>query len=156
MRYPSGPEDLEIDNPVDLVDIMPTILDFLGLSSNQRLRGDNLVGLINGSQGGPQSVLMEHSDEKLIGLVTRHYKFIRHQKDSSTYPGYSIRKDKIELYDIHTDPGETENIAEANPDLVGRLEREMRRLLDDREGFRYARGRMGADTEEKLRALGYR
>ena len=48
LRFPGGPEELVIDQRVQLIDMMPTILDLVGISGPEEMQGESLTGLIRG------------------------------------------------------------------------------------------------------------
>jgi tetratricopeptide (TPR) repeat protein len=62
-----------------------------------------------------------------------------------------------ELYDLETDPGETRNIAAAQPATVAVLQEKMQALLANNPFTRQnsAVGNLSPDAQEKLRTLGY-
>ena len=62
-----------------------------------------------------------------------------------------------ELYDLETDPGETRNIAAAQPATVAVLQEKMQALLAHNPFTRQnsAVGNLSPDAQEKLRTLGY-
>ena len=79
----------------------------------------------------------------LHGLQNEHYHF--------------IEAPKPELYDLASDPGETKNIADEKPAVVGVLQEKLQKLLG-RSPFQETAGgksTLTPDAQEKLRALGY-
>ncbi len=149
-----GHAPAESEAIVDLVDVMPTILAVLGLPIPEGLRGENLLPVVaSGRKGG--AALLEHTGRQLVGVVTPKWKYVRHRKTRTYYPGYDIRRGRIELYDLENDPGETHNLAEARPEKVRELEALLRELRKGKKPFQRAAAKIDADTEEALRALGY-
>ena len=68
-----------------------------------------------------------------------------------------IEAPKPELYDLEADPGETRNIAAAQPATVAVLREKMQALLAHNPFTRQdaGAGNLSPDAQEKLRALGY-
>ncbi len=113
-----------VDHPVSHIDLMPTILDLAGPSSDdaeRRVDGVSLVGLLSEGRaptratplywefpgyGGQQAVRM--GDLKAI------------RKDLSRGGGH------LELYDLATDPAESRDLADSMPEEVGRARSMMR------------------------------
>ena len=132
--------------PVQHIDLVPTMLDWLGLPAQSRLRGRSLRPLLAGATIPEAGLYAE-------ALYSR-YHFGWSELYALTDARYSfIRAPREELYDVQRDPGERQNLA---------LEREPTRLAMrsaiDRliAGVRItAPGDVDADARERLRALGY-
>lgn len=107
-----------IDQPVEMLDLSPTILELAGAGRKEmrRSHGATLIPLLTGNGiYGRDAAFAEQRWEKMI--VTDRYKYI-----------YDARKpDKPILYDLQADPKELRNIAGQRPDV----ERELHaRLLE--------------------------
>lgn len=67
------------------------------------------------------------------GLRYGKWKFL---KAKHTVPGYAIDRDReevVELYDLETDIGETNNLAHQHPELVHRMEAELEAFWDTKD-----------------------
>lgn len=136
-----------ISEPVRHVDILPTVLDALGLTPPAGLQGVSLLPLASGAGQPPPAVtyfealstMLNRGWAPLHGVVRGGVKY--------------IDLPIAELYDTVADPGETENRVAHEP----RRTREMQALLAElRRGDRgWQRGREGADVRDRLRSLGY-
>ncbi|MCL2026220.1 MAG: sulfatase-like hydrolase/transferase [Leptospirales bacterium] len=95
---------LEINNITRHIDILPTILDLLGMNSIQPMG----VSMLSNNR---EQMALLHTNWKhhLIGVRDGRWKYIRRMKDSFQ-----------ELYDLEADPDEADNIAELNPDITRR------------------------------------
>jgi choline-sulfatase len=135
-----------VPDPVRHVDVLPTVLDALGLPPPAGLPGRSLLALAAGRSLPPRESYLEALSSArnrgwahLFGVVRGSFKYV-----DLPLP---------ELYDLDADPGESRNLAAQQPQ---RLE-EMRALLARvREGDRGWEG--GAEDEavrERLRGLGY-
>jgi arylsulfatase A-like enzyme len=101
-----------IDAPAGHVDILPTVLDLLGVSVTDRFRGVSLMPWIEGT--GPTNsapILGEtHKPEAKTNqrsIVQSGFKYILHQADGSE-----------ELYDLAQDPGEEHDLASQMPEKL--------------------------------------
>ena len=135
-----------IATPVQHIDLVPTILDWLGLPPQPRLRGRSLRPLFTGGKIPETGLYAEalypryhFGWSELYALTDSRYSFIRAPRD--------------ELYDVQRDPGERQNLAAEREST--RLA--MRSAVDSLiAGVPVqAPGNVDADARERLRALGY-
>ncbi len=111
-----------IDQPVELVDLMPTLLDLAKAPRTPGISGKSLVGLISGAQssegfsGGVRPVF---SETQGYGLTLRSVRekdwkliFTEKSKDAPA---------KTELYDLGTDPSEQNDLTSRKPEMVEAL-----------------------------------
>jgi arylsulfatase A-like enzyme/Flp pilus assembly protein TadD len=135
-----------VKDPVRLVDVMPTILDLIGIEPQAGLDGQSLLPLAVGRPSPTPDAYFEALSSSF---------------DRGWAPLYGIVADKLkyvdlpipELYDLAKDPAEQTNLAAQRP---ADLERLRTRLLGIRGNDRTGpRGTEDAATVERLRALGY-
>ncbi|OHD63075.1 MAG: hypothetical protein A2176_08195 [Spirochaetes bacterium RBG_13_51_14] len=90
------------------IDILPTILDILGISQPPEQEGISII-----SSHREQMALIHTSwKDDYMGVVDRNWKYITRTKDMIE-----------ELYDLNNDPGETSNVAAQQPGVVERYRR---------------------------------
>jgi arylsulfatase A-like enzyme/Flp pilus assembly protein TadD len=129
------------------VDVLPTVLDALGMDVPADLPGRSLLPLIAGKKGPERvsyleslSMSLNRGWAPLRGVVAGGIKYI-----DLPLP---------ELYDLRADPGEERNLVASRP-------RELERLRADLDRLKAADGGTGSRVEEdratleRLRALGY-
>lgn len=138
-----------VSDQVRIVDVMPTILEAVGVPAPDAVQG---TGLIARDGRAPLELLAfseswypryHYGWSELTAVRDGRYKFIAAPRG--------------ELYDTHADPGETNNLALQNPRLADALERALRDMAARTAGTASARGPQEVDpeVEERLRALGY-
>lgn len=165
VRFPGGEyAGTRVEQPVSLVDLVPTILDFVGSEPEGiRLSGRSLMPLVTGedTSDGPLLVGMRNNQRKYY----QPYKEQRGDVNIAVRDGrwkgiLNIEPGTFELYDLEQDPGETADRAELEPELTDRLQRfaaeEYAELLRNSE--RATAGGLEAgdkDTLDALKALGY-
>jgi arylsulfatase A-like enzyme len=168
-RVPAG---LKVQEPVQLIDVMPTLLDTSGLAVPGEAQGQSLRPLLTAS-GGP-GVAAANGGWKRKPLVSEKHPF-----GSKEFPGASesyaivegnwklIRNvvrppgaPEFELYDFYQDPHDQKDVAAQHPDVIARLSKmlegwkrmaEQARLKSDAETTKG----MTAEQLERLRSLGY-
>jgi arylsulfatase A-like enzyme len=126
------------DNVGAHIDLMPTILDACGLKLPQGVTIDGRSLLLplrdkNCVWPAREIVIQTHRADK----PQRYENFmIRDARwkllnASSIYGDPADAKREFELYDMHKDPGEKDNVAEANPEIVARLKAKYDTWFDD-------------------------
>jgi arylsulfatase A-like enzyme/Tfp pilus assembly protein PilF len=128
------------------VDLLPTVLDALGIALPQGLPGRSLLPLATGHDDpGAQSYFEALSASTnrgwapLHGLIRDRYKF--------------IELPLPELYDLAADPRETKNLVASAPQVLEDIKGQLGRALADDRGV--VKTEETAETRERLRALGY-
>ena len=111
LRYPVGTEDLpagtSLDELVANLDIAPTLTSLAGAAPPTSPDGQNLMDLFSG-QPWREELVIEDSlllfGSPWIGLRTDHFKYVRNSTGAGPFE---------ELYDLHVDPLELDNVASA-------------------------------------------
>ena len=118
MLFPGSDKELskkKIDNVVRMVDIAPTILDYIGCpEAMMNMDGTSLMPLIRGGSFPSLNVLISTLGLQLV------------RDDRWKYTWFKINK-REELFDLKNDPGETSNLASERPEKV----KEMKKLFQD-------------------------
>ncbi len=152
LRFPGRlPAGARVAARARLVDVMPTILDLLGLPPTPGTQGRSLVPLIGAGGVGLDAV----SEHRVPGAETRTVCLRRGALS------YLVTGTDEALFDLATDPGETTNLAAARPAALAALRTEVRAWqaectrLGAMLGPRDAGVAPSAERVRQLRALGY-
>jgi len=151
VRVPGEGRGVVVDAPVGLVDVLPTVLDVLGLHRDYPFQGRSLRPLWKGGELPERDLFGEASSgPRSDAIVSGDWKYIR------------TRRAHEELYDLRGDPGERVNRCASEPVTC-----EAHRLRLDawRAGRREVVRELGLpkpepvevddETLEQLRELGY-
>jgi arylsulfatase A-like enzyme len=157
---PGVPPGMVVEDPVSLLDLMPTLADLLAAPCLESPQGRSLVPYLTGEAGDelrdrPHYLVNPSRAEGTDAVVWGRYKLITTDHDR-----------ELELYDLLDDPGETRNRAAERPAVVARLLRAARaqRAVDRerRNALAVAEGRApeevraeDEETRRQLKALGY-
>lgn len=156
VHFPGQPGGRVVNAPVQHVDLMPTLLAYLGLPVPPQLRGRNLWAPLQKGGLTRGEAYLEHAGGYLEALVTMRYKYIHHRATKSIYPSYPMRQGTEELYDLEQDAAEARNLAAQKPDIVKRLRNRVARIrAGERARFERHSADVDEQTEQSLRSLGY-
>lgn len=148
IRWPGGAVISEIPQIVEGLDLMPTLLDLIGLPPPVGISGQSLLPLVGGD-----------TDHRFVAFGESPYfglrRFIAHGDHRLLL---SQEFGQVELYDFRRDPLEQVDLSTSEPDL----QRKLRQGLDhwqaaiDRLGT-YESGppQLNDEILEQLKALGY-
>ena len=147
VQHPNLPGGVTVNAPVSVVDLMPTVLDLLGLEVPDR-SGTSLASWIRG-QELPASTrpiyfetcypFLHHRWSPMYGLVEDDFKL--------------IHSTRAELFDLGEDPRETENRLNQRQALAEKMRQRLRDLAQDSSPA--SRRTFGAEEIEQLERLGY-
>jgi arylsulfatase A-like enzyme len=102
-------------------DIMPTIMEIMGIRNKIKFDGRSLMPLIKGQwrEPEPEMYITECTWQRKHGWRTPEWKFFR-----ALEPDFHF-KPEIELYNLIKDPGELKNVASENPEVIEMLNTRM-------------------------------
>ncbi|MCC7539061.1 MAG: sulfatase-like hydrolase/transferase [Deltaproteobacteria bacterium] len=109
-----------VAQPVELVDVAPTLLSLVGIEPAESMRGDDLRPLLEGrvpADASPDPVFAAVQHHKMV--VRWPYKLIA-----------DLNFDTYQLFDLARDPGERRNLYDARRDLGDELTGEVQAWLD--------------------------
>ena len=170
MRWPAAiPAGAVVDDNVQLIDIMPTLLDASGLPHPDGLQGRSLLSFMadvdddvapwvprpSFSEKAPTSgaAAPPPADTESYAVIEDDWLLIHNQARADGTP-------EFELYDVAADPLNQNDVADAQSDIVERLARELERWQRISEQARLpddatATEGLSQQQLERLRSLGY-
>jgi len=141
-----------VDDQVRLIDVMPTVLDVLGIPAGEDLQGSSLLPLLD--ERGPDapevlgtqaiSEIAEDMSDPCVSIRTEGLKYLYFPKD-----------DRGELYDLQADPDEHHDVALERPEKAAELREEARQIYSEGQERDVAEVSLDQETIDELRALGY-
>lgn len=105
VKLPGGLRGHRVKSPVSLLDVFPTINEFLGFEEQKQFRGSSLIPFADGKDWiRPEPVFMEsHANGRITGTFAirkKQWKLIHYEKYGNL------------LFDLSQDPDEMRNLAE--------------------------------------------
>jgi arylsulfatase A-like enzyme len=102
-------------------DVLPTLADIADVESPKDIDGISMLPALLGKNQSRQDLLYWEFHERGFDQAVRmaDWKAVRHGKD------------RLELYDLSTDPGEARNVARQNPNVVARIEEYLKTARSD-------------------------
>ena len=152
-----------VRDPVGLIDVAPTILDFLGVEPPKQFEGRSLLPLLQPGAGTATSPLVIADSGGRFGIFKRairgpRFKLIETRDTGLSEIGLPI-DGGYELYDLQSDPGEQHDLY--HPDhpeaqrLLRALELAERRQIDGQMVPTTTAQELSEDEREMLESLGY-
>ena len=135
--------------PVTNVDVVPTVLELLGIAVPAGLDGRSLLDVEADRTRNSRALYFEALDANLtrgwaplVGVIADGWKYL-----DLPIP---------ELYDLHRDPGEARNEAAREPERTRVLQARLKEAASSRHTASEAiRAEMDVETTERLASLGY-
>lgn len=154
--------------PVSLVDVMPTVLDYVGHAERcADCRGRSLLPLL-GEAAGRKAAPAQAATEYVPSLRINEQHYFRPWKEQRGDINVVVRegrwkaiwnaeRETVELYDLEADPTERADTAPAQPELSARLRRQAQTWYSACRGKAKVPISRELDrrVKEELRALGY-
>jgi len=154
------PAGLEIWEPVELLDVTPTLLEIANVvAGSTDHQGQSLVGVMTGQQTADpeRPIFFERRKYKTrqirnvfvtgnkLGIRSGPWKYIEADEEGTR-----------ELFDLRSDPTETSNLVAKHPELAARLSKEISSWLERTPRTFFSPDTVISDEDNrKLNALGY-
>jgi arylsulfatase A-like enzyme/Flp pilus assembly protein TadD len=146
------PAGRTLEGPVELIDIVPTVTDYLGLPALVRVQGRSLRARIEGREDG--RVARAHA-ETMMPRLEFGWADLRMVRDGALK---YIHAPRPELYDLRADPGEEHNLMDAPGGRLSGLQEDLDAWMlasTDAVAEAGSRRALDPDAEARLRSLGY-
>jgi choline-sulfatase len=131
------------------VDLMPTVLDLVGLPAEPGIDGRSVARALFDPQAALGHVAYSETYFPRYHFGWQHLRSLRDERYSF------IDAPEPELYDLTADPGETTNVFKANSARAEELRVRMEKLAEAAGGKTPERQSLDPDTLQRLAALGY-
>ena len=158
LRHPDLPHERVVEDQVETLDILPTILDFLDIDPVEGLRGRSLLPLVHGRDDGPPRLAFSESDMCEEGSLRPCAPVgIGGKLHAVRADGWKLIHDPrgvYELYDLDADPGETHNRLTDQPELARKLTARLNEFLLSSASTDHTQ-ELDPETIEMLRSIGY-
>jgi len=154
IKWPGGGRaGTVVDDRVSIMDVLPTMLETVGLPEPAGLDGVSLVDLADGGKGRPSLLVAEQGetlDQFCKTLTEGRWKLMLFFVNGQFVPV---------LYDVEADPRETRTLTEDNPEIVQRMTARIWEIFDREHPFGQHRTRSEQPTDDaelrRLKSLGY-
>ena len=146
----SLPAGTRVSGLVESIDILPTILELLGVPEYGPVQGRSLVGLIKGSKPGDtrqayiETVWPREPGKRRRGIRTDEWKYFT---DFEGGPGH--------LFHLPSAPNELHDLSGERPEIARSMNEQLEKLCGEVGSTDVPFPAMNEETENKLRALGY-
>ena len=159
LRFPPLPRvSGAIDAVVSSVDVLPTVLDYIGIAPDPTIAGTTALPQVLGADDGAtrvaylEEILDQYGPYDIRGVRTSTRKYVRVLNFEGDTSGSEM------LFDLVEDPGEQHNLVDSDPNTAAvhaRLLDELMQRAASAEAFEVESTTLDAETIERLKALGY-
>jgi len=145
LRLP-GVAPRRVPEVVPLSDVMPTLLDLLGLTTPEHVQARSLAPILSGAERRGRAVVSEWREEGRAAIRLGGLKYMRVEDER--------------LFDLDADPGETRNLLPSSRDRLYPLRLGLDRYTEASLSLkaRFGTGKapeLDPETRRQLEALGY-
>ncbi len=167
IRFPKKlPQKLRIKEFVQHVDILPTLLELLGIYYESNIDGKSILPIIEEKKAIRDYIFAVMDNEIKYAIRNKQYKYIMQNDYRQPIKRYKKQQgifDKEELYDLRSDPSERINIIDRHPEIAQMLKEILMIYLNKskekakfHEKTKIDRKEIDEkEIKERLRALGY-
>ncbi len=186
MSYPKLlPKNKIIDEPLNTVNVVPTILDILNIPISKEMEGKSLMPLISKNEIVDEYVYGEggYNEEYITTIRNKKWKFIKNGNyvaspttnelrghtmavwkivaiGTNTFDAEQVSWPIYELYDIENDPDETTNLFDQEPEIAEELMTQLYKWLNKPKAVSVNQiikkpQTLDEETTKRLQALGY-
>ncbi len=153
IKAPGGRAGLEVKTPVSLVDLAPTLVEISRLPDEGKpMQGRSLRRALEGRKLDERPLYFE----ALAGSIVYGWSSLEGIRDGALKLIDSV---KPEVYDLASDPGETQNLAAGDPgrtrELAAMLEEEKAKLAPGGSGTKAEEPALDPEARARLASLGY-
>ncbi len=155
------PEGVRVAGACRSVDVMPTILELVGLEAPATIEGSSLVAAAQRGRVEARPCYLESRYGALetgVGGIAKEgleydgWKLVRTYR---TNPESGAEEQAFELYDIAADPEELSNLWRERPERLAKLRERLARFLAEHPPGRAVPMTPDPEARQKLEALGY-
>ena len=155
-----------IENRVQLIDILPTVLDLTGIpwKKFKDFQGQSLVSLMKGGSNFQNVPILSGGNRERRSLIAgdwKYYKFELQCKQSLSRCFSRSTKNMPDLqygeqlFNIKADPKETVDLVDIEPQKAGAMKKVCSELLKSQHAASTIEINIDQETQEQLKALGY-
>ncbi len=153
IRFPDFAHGRRVEAPVQHIDVLPTLLDYVGLETPRFVQGNSLLALLTGT-GEPGEVARQlYSFVDLGGIRATSVTNAEWRLILPDSPRFGFAS---ELYDRRVDREERRNLASERPIVAGHLETLLAaRVQEDTASLEGGEAELDEEMTNRLRAMGY-
>ncbi len=137
-----------VEAPVAQIDVLPTVLELIGLEATTPIDGRSLLPAIRGESAAARPIYFEALDAyltrnwaPLTGVIDGDWKY--------------VDLPEAELYDLANDPNEQRNVIAREPQRAAALQQTVERWRPSGRAPTRSSPSLDPDAAARLRALGY-
>lgn len=141
MKIP-GLEPCRIPGIASMPDLMPTVLDLVGLEAPDRVQGKSMLPLLNGETNRLHDIVVTCAPFEEIGQISKtvddRTRTVHEISPASITDGdwdllYAVQDQPVELYRTKDDPGHQNDLFHSHPETADALHRRFVEWLEEKD-----------------------
>ncbi len=143
-----------VADPVSLVDLLPTVLDAVGLDVPAQVQGNSLLSRVRGRDSETKERERSLYEETFMPRIHFNWSELR---GTENIKYHFIDAPKPELYDVARDPGETQNLLSEKRAVGEEMRAKLAAVIREYSAGKELAQKTGLDPAlmERLKSLGY-
>ncbi|WP_424019001.1 sulfatase-like hydrolase/transferase [Halorientalis pallida] len=135
-----------VEEQVSLIDIGPTVCDLVGTDVPEAVQGESLDPYLSGESSEDRTLIGTSSQGDRLAVRTPSWKFLWHRAD-----------ERVELYDLESDPEERRDVSDDRPEEVSRFRERLEEYLEEAAATNTELPDIdeSPETKQRLKDLGY-
>ncbi len=133
------------------IDVLPTMLDLLGLEQAPGTQGNSLVPMMKGGKAEDHPVFAEAQMRAVKTVRSRSFQSMGWKYVETVVP----QGRPPELYDLTADPGEQTNVLDSRSDVATKIRRQMKAFLKGIPEVQGSSVILDQDALELMKQMGY-
>jgi arylsulfatase A-like enzyme/Tfp pilus assembly protein PilF len=158
IRLPGNAQSQVVSDPVSLVDLMPTVLETLGVQIPSQVQGHSLLAAARGNHSDDEHARTNRErvlyEETFLPRIHFNWSELRGSENTKYH---FIDAPRPELYDLANDPGEVHNLFNDKKAVSEEMRAKLVSLIREYSAGKEMAEKTGLDPAlmERLKALGY-
>ena len=156
IKQPYSTKKKRVERYVNLLDVMPTILDLINVNSPEQTLGESVLAR-KGTLGWLKAIMSNNDAKEYDFIELDRYHLMKSIMTPQWKYIYDYQDESEQLYNLEKDPLERSNIFYKEPERCNQLKKQLFQWVSESKKYppKTKTIELSPDEEEKLKNLGY-